>query len=170
MNIRSLTIVSAWLLAAACSGDGRPSAANMAPTVSSIADQTAMANQPTPAIAFTVSDEQPNALSLAVMSDNPGLLPDGSILIAGSGANRSITIAPAVDSLGDAYVTIVATDSAGLAAGTTFLLTIDAEQKSMLTFVRNAFSASSNNEPELVNAVEFAQDAESDDFTDLLSQ
>ena len=40
----------------------------------------------------------------------------------------------------------------------------------MQQFIRAAFASSADDDPELINAVEFAQDADDDDFADLLAQ
>ena len=161
----------AFLALAACENDrdnGPPS--NTAPVLGAIADQSTSANAPSAAIGFTVTDEDANAMTFALSSDNESLVANDAIALGGSGANRSVTITPTPDMLGDAMITIIGTDSAGLQAGTSFLLTVTPEQRSMQQFTRDTFADSSDGEPALVNAVEFALDAEDDDFADLLAQ
>ena len=117
-----------------------------------------------------MSDEQPDNLSFTVMSDNLQLVADDGLVLGGSGTSRSITVSPVIDRTGDAVVTIIVTDAQELSASTSFLVTVDPEVKSLQQFTRETFAAPADSEPELVNAVEFVQDAGGDDFADLLAQ
>ena len=171
MTIKHASLVLAALVVAACDSSG-PDAPpqNQAPTISSIADAAIMANQAGPSISFAVNDEQPGNLALSVMSDNTEVVPQDGLLLSGSGTARQLTVTPVVDRVGDAYITVTATDTSGLTAGSTFLLTVNPEQKSMQQFTRDSFATEADGDPELVNAVDFEQDAEDDDFADLLAQ
>ena len=169
MNYRYLTIGLLGLLMAGCDGDGN-ALVNNPPTISAIADQSTMANAPSAAIPFTIGDEQVGSVAIGVSSDNQGVVPDAGLLLGGSGATRTLTVMPVTDTLGDAFVTIIVTDSAGLAASTSFLLTVIPQQVSMLQFTRTTFAAGEADEPVLINAVAFDQDADGDDFADLLAQ
>ena len=173
MRIRFASIAFACLLVAACGGGGSsidPPAANQAPTISAITDQSTSANQASQPIGFTVSDEQVGSLGFTLMSDNTDVVANDGLELGGSGTSRTLTVTPVVDTTGDAFVTVIVTDSAGLSASTSFLLTIVPEQKSMQQFTRGAFGEEADGAPDLVNAVEFVQDADSDDFADLLAQ
>lgn len=143
---------------------------NQAPTVSAIADVSATANQQTAPIAFSIADEDVNSVSLALMSDRPSVVPESGLAITGSGANRTLRATPIEDVVGDSRITVIVTDRDGLSASTSFLLTIDAEQRSLQQFARDTFSTTADDEPVLVNAVDFLQDADEDDFADLLAQ
>ena len=170
MNRFTLLLAAIGVMLAACESDGGggPAPVNAAPTVSAIADTGITANRTSPAIGFTVDDERPDSLTIVATSDRQQLLPDAGLVINGSSSARSLAATPVIDELGDALITIVVTDTAGLSASTAFLLTVDPEQKSMQQFARDAFAADANDEPALINAVEFAQDADEDDFADLL--
>lgn len=169
MNRFILLMAATGVMLAACESDrGGPAPVNVAPTISAVADLSITANRTSPAIGFTVNDERPDSLTIVATSDRQQLLPDTGLVIGGSGSTRSLAATPVIDELGDALITIVVTDTAGLSASTAFLLTVDPEQKSMQQFARDAFAADANDEPALINAVEFAQDAEEDDFADLL--
>ena len=50
------------------------------------------------------------------------------------------------------------------------MLTIVPQQISLQQFVRAEFDLAADDEPQLINAIEFDQDAEDDDFADLLAQ
>lgn len=168
MNRFTFLLATIGVLLAACSSD-RSDPVNTAPSIGDIADLSIAANQASPAIGFTVDDERPDSLTIVVTSDRPQLVPDAGLVIGGSGGARSLTATPVPDELGDALITIIATDVEGLSASTAFLLTVDPERKSMHQFARDVFAADADDEPVLINAVEFAQDAEEDDFADLLA-
>ncbi|MEM7765730.1 MAG: hypothetical protein AAF290_16815 [Pseudomonadota bacterium] len=171
MTIKQVFLATAALLVAACGSSGRDvQEPNQPPTISAIADVAVTANQTSPAIAFTVNDEQPDNLSVDVLSANPQVVPDDGLILGGSGTARQLTVAPEIDMVGDAFVTVTVTDAAGLTADSTFLLTVDPERKSIQQFTRTSFAVDADGEPELVNAVEFDQDADGDDFADLLTQ
>ena len=171
MTLKHASLALTALVVAACGSSGPDGPArNQPPTVSAIAGMAITANQASPAIGFTVSDEQPDALAVAVISENPRVVPEDGLVLGGAGTARQLTVTPAIDTVGDAFVTITVTDADGLTAGSTFLLTVDPEQQSMQQFTRASFSVDGDGQPELVNAVEFDQDAEDDDFADLLAQ
>lgn len=168
MNIRHQIIAVIGLCIAGCSGSD--SARNRAPSISAIADQATMANAPSAAIVFTVTDEQASNLSITVSSDRQTVIPDSGIVLTGIGTARSLTVTPVIDTLGDAFVTIIVTDRAGLSASTSFLVNVIPQQASMLQFTRASFEQDEADDPQLVNAIEFDQDAADDDFADLLAQ
>ncbi len=157
-------------LLAACSSDSSGERENIAPILSDIASVNTSANAVTQPISFTVFDESLSTVSFDVSSDRPAVVSNDAILVGGSGSMRSLEITPVADTTGDSMITIIATDAAGLAASTSFLLTVVPEQKSMSQFARDTFTATDGDDPALINAVEFDQDADEDDFADLLAQ
>jgi surface-anchored protein len=100
---------------------------NTPPTISAIADQSTSANTPKE-VAFTVGDAQtdPTALQVSAASSNVTLVPSGNFTYGGSGAARTVTVAPAADQTGSATITITVTDAGGLTATATFVLTVSA--------------------------------------------
>lgn len=87
-------------------------AVNDAPTISAIADQTIAKNTSTGALAFTIGDVESGASALTptVSSSNPGLVPDGNIVLSGSGANYTLTITPNANLSGATTITISVSD------------------------------------------------------------
>jgi hypothetical protein len=104
-----------------------PSAANTAPTITNIADQSVGVNTATGALSFTVGDSETSAglLALSKASTNTTLVPLNGIVFGGSGANRTVTITPAANQLGTATVTVTVGDGA-LTASDTFNVTVTA--------------------------------------------
>lgn len=100
---------------------------NVPPTISNVDDQSTNEDTPTAAIPFTVGDTQTPVGSLVVTgtSDNTTLIPNASIVIGGSGANRTVTITPAANLFGSATITLKVTDAGGLTATDTFVLTVN---------------------------------------------
>ncbi len=172
MKFMNAGLVLVLALLAACGSDsaGDRQPVNQAPTVSAIADNVAVANTSSQPIVFSVDDEDVSNLAVTVSSDRLQLVPDTGLAIAGSGTVRTLTITPAVDRVGDAMITVIVRDAEGLAASASFLFTVNAESKSMQQFARELFISSEDGEPTFINAVEFAQDADEDDFADLLAE
>ena len=167
IKIQFVTLLS--LLVVGCGGSGSsPAPIGTAPTISAIADQSTSANVISSAIVFTVTSA--TSLSYSVSSDNQQVVSDAGLDLVSNGVSGSITVTPVIDTLGDAFISIIVTDQAGLSASTSFLLTIVPQQASMQQFVRTEFAQAEDGEPALINAVAFDQDAENDNFADLLAQ
>jgi hypothetical protein len=81
-----------------------------APLISSVLNQSAPMNASIGPIAFTVQDGQTQASSLIVSNtfSNPGLI--SSVVIGGSGTNRTVTVNPVTGQQGSAVVTLFASD------------------------------------------------------------
>ncbi|PQO25740.1 hypothetical protein C5Y96_23305 [Blastopirellula marina] len=85
---------------------------NDPPTISSIDDVTIDEDTMTGDLAFTVGDTETDAASLVVTasSDNQALIPDGNIVISGTGANRTVKVTPLGDQNGSALITLTVSD------------------------------------------------------------
>lgn len=103
-------------------------AANNAPTISSIGNQTTSQNTALSGIAFTVGDSETAAASLVVTaaSDKATVVVSTGITIAGSGANRTVAISPVANASGTATVTLTVTDAGGKTATSSFTVTVSA--------------------------------------------
>jgi len=100
-------------------------AVNQPPIVSTITNRVIAVSTSTPAIPFTVSDVETPAASLTVSasSDNVSVVPLSGIVFGGSGANRTVTVTPAVGQTGVANITITVSDGTD-SSSTTFQLTV----------------------------------------------
>jgi hypothetical protein len=102
---------------------------NTAPTESDVVAQTL--NEDGSVVAnVTIADTETAAASLtfSASSSNTALFPGGSIVLGGSGANRTITLTPAANTSGTATITYVTTDGDGLTVTKTFNVTVNAVQ------------------------------------------
>ncbi len=81
---------------------------NTAPTISAISNQAINEDQSTGPILFTVADTEQSAGSLVVtaQSSNTAVVSNSGITLAGSGANRSLSITPMPNAFGTTVVTV----------------------------------------------------------------
>ncbi|MBI5498098.1 MAG: tandem-95 repeat protein [Deltaproteobacteria bacterium] len=103
-------------------------AVNDAPVISAITDTSVDEDLSTGAIAFTLADvdNAVSGLTLAAASDNPTLLPAGSMVLGGSGSARTVTVTPAANMSGTAVVTLTVSDGSGGSAVESFTLVVNA--------------------------------------------
>ncbi len=114
-------------------------AVNDLPTVSDVANQTTNEDTATAAIPFTVGDVETPAGSLTVTatSSNTSVIANAGITLGGSGANRTITLAPVANASGTATITIQVADANGGIATDTFDITVNAVKRSAVHLGRN---------------------------------
>lgn len=126
---------------------GVASAANTAPTISDVTNQSVAAGVSTGALAITIGDTETPVASLTMSgsSSNTTLVPNANIVFGGSGANRTVTVTPAAGQSGTATITLTVTDGGSATASDTFVLTVTADttRPTVLSVVRTG-SASSN--------------------------
>ncbi|MBN8523858.1 MAG: hypothetical protein J0M02_00835 [Planctomycetes bacterium] len=117
-------------------------AANTAPTITSIANQSLAAGGKTGALAFTVADTETAAASLTVTaaSSNTALVPAGGIVIGGSGSSRTISVTPATGSSGSTVIKVTVSDGS-LTASQTFTVTVASNTAPTITAIANQILA-----------------------------
>ncbi|WP_239465908.1 choice-of-anchor C family protein [Gemmata sp. SH-PL17] len=103
-----------------------PVLTNAPPTISAVAAQHTTTGAATGPIAFRVDDHEtpPARLRVRASSSNPALVPDDGIVFGGSGADRTVALAPVAGVTGTARVTLWVTDEGGLTASTEFELSV----------------------------------------------
>lgn len=79
-----------------------------APSVSFIPSQFGTTNTPSAPISFTVTDSENDTLTVNTNFTNPTLI--DSIVVSGSGPNRTITITPALDQVGSSTISLFVGD------------------------------------------------------------
>ena len=160
------------LLIGACGGgnsDGAVSVINGPPTISVAGDLLVFGNGQAQTT-VTISDDTTalEKLSIGVESDAPTIVPANTVVVTGSGDSRAVQVSPMADALGSATITLTVTDEAGLVGTTSFTVTVSLAQTSVADFVRSAFAQSIDDAPVLINTLEFVNDADGEDFSDLL--
>lgn len=99
---------------------------NYPPVISPIADQVIDMNDTTGDIPFTVTDDKtpPQSLLITASSSDETLVPPSGIILSGTGTNRTIRINPAPEQIGEAIITITATDENGESSSISFRVTV----------------------------------------------
>lgn len=110
---------------------------NSAPTISAIPDKTIPVDGVATA-SLTVSDAEttPQFLTLTGSSSNQTLVPDGNIIFAVGGANRSVAVVPASKQKGTARITVTVSDGS-LTASTSFDLRVGENQPPTISPIPN---------------------------------
>jgi hypothetical protein len=84
---------------------------NSAPFISDITNRIVLPGASTGPIAFTIGDnEQTTFLAVTSRSDNQTVVPNGSIVLGGTGTNRTITIMPSLSYTGAVTITVFVSD------------------------------------------------------------
>jgi hypothetical protein len=103
-----------------------PPPPNAAPTISDVSSRTTTTGTAIGPIPFTVGDAETAAAQLIVTaaSSNPAVVPTSGITLGGTGASRTVTVAPAAGQTGSAVVTLTVTDAGGKTATDTFTVVV----------------------------------------------
>lgn len=117
-------LIVATTFNAALGNAGTPT--NTPPLISPIAGVLASSGTPTGPVPVTIGDAQTAAdsLQLTAVSSNQTLLPNASIVLGGSGSNRTLTITPAAGQYGTVGVLVKVSDGV-FTNQTSFLVTVN---------------------------------------------
>ena len=85
---------------------------NDPPTISDIANVSTPEDTPKTGIAFTVADPDTpvGALTVTATSSNQTLIPNGNLVVTGTGAARTLSVSPALNQTGLATISLVVSD------------------------------------------------------------
>ncbi|KGJ91169.1 Ig-like domain-containing protein [Colwellia psychrerythraea] len=99
---------------------------NDAPTITDITAKTIDEDGNTGNLSFTIGDVETatSSLKLSVTSTNPSLIPTSRLVLAGSGANRTIKVTPLTDKHGSATITVTVEDAGGVKKSDAFIVTV----------------------------------------------
>lgn len=99
---------------------------NHPPTITVVANQFINMNSSTTAVAFTVGDDLTlaGALTVTAASSNPSLAPNANVVLAGSGAARTVKVTPVIGISGISTISLTVTDGGGLSTTTSYLLEV----------------------------------------------
>ena len=105
---------------------------NDPPTIATVPSAMTNTNTPIGPIPVTVGDvDNPAAnLTLSAISSNPTLVPNANVVFGGSGADRTVTITPAMNRKGETTITLTVSDGT-LMANAQFTLMVGRETSDM---------------------------------------
>jgi hypothetical protein len=105
-----------------------PDPPNARPAIGAVANQTIRQNTTLAPVSFTVDDADgtPAALTVTAISSNQAVVPDGNLILGGSGATRTIALTPAAGVHGATTVTLTVSDGVDTASTTFIVSVVDA--------------------------------------------
>jgi hypothetical protein len=167
-KIYPLTLLAAaTLVAAGCSrNDDRdaptPSPVNAAPTISAVADQSVDQDTVVGPLTFTISDAETaaDALTVVVSANASNVIPADGLVLAGTGATRTLTLTPLEAVTGSTSIAVLVRDSQGLSATSTFRVTFNVRTASIRDTTLTTFAKSERDAPTMVGGITFTQDAD----------
>jgi hypothetical protein len=165
---RLAVLAATTLVAAACSrnsDDGvtpPPMPANFAPTVATIPDRMSDQDTVVGPIEFSVGDRESAATALTVTAaiDGTTVVPADCVTLGGTGATRTITLAPLEAATGAVNVMLTVRDPDGAVATTAFRVTVNARPASLRDTTLTTFAKGGADEATPVNGFTFIQDAD----------
>ena len=100
-------------------------AVNAPPAIGNVTNRSIVVNANTGTIGFYVSDVEtaPQHLALSAASSNTGVVQNASIVLGGSGTNRTVMVTPVTNRMGSAVITLTLNDGT-LATNGMFTLTV----------------------------------------------
>ncbi len=160
-------LAAATLVAAGCSNndnreDPPPPPVNVAPVISSIADQSVNQDTVVGPLSFTVSDADSaaDALTVVVSANATNVIPADGIVVTGSGATRTLTVTPFEAATGSTILAVLARDPQGLSTTNTFRVTFNARTASLRDTTLTTFAKSEGAAATPVGGFTFTQDAD----------
>ena len=156
---------------AACGGGGYdggdnppPPPARQAPQIVGLANQTLPQDTSTPVLTFQVSDTDSgaNAVTVTAISSDQTIIPAAGIVLGGSGANRTLQITPAADTIGNATITLRAVDPDGLVAQQMVGVMVNGVFVSFTNTLIDLFRDAENGEPRSLRGFTLDDDADDD--------
>ena len=121
-----LTVSDGSLIAGPSSVSVTFTASNDAPTISDVADQTINEDTTLGPLTFTIGDSETAATALVVTaaSSDGTRIPDGNIVLGGTGTNRTVTITPALNQNGGPVTITLTVSDGGLTTVRTFTVNV----------------------------------------------
>jgi len=134
--------------------DNLSAAPNLPPTLSAVASRVVAVNASSGPIPVTVGDAEqgPAGLVLTGSSSVQSLVPDANIVVAGTGADRTVTLTPQANQTGSTLITLSLTDG-GVATTASFVFSVgqspgDAWRQHYFGNAANSGDAADNADPD----------------------
>lgn len=168
-SYRSFALLAAvTVMVAACGGGSDrmelppPPAANIAPSISGIAAVSVSQDTLIGPIQFGIGDRESDAslLSVKATADGTGVVPTDGLVLAGTGAVRSISLTPLEAATGTVNITLSVADPQGATSTRSFQVTVNARPASVRDVSLTTFAKAEADEATPMNGYTFAQDAD----------
>ncbi len=119
---------------------------NNPPSITGIADQTISRNGIAGPLNFTIGDVETAIASLVLSSNssNTNLVPTANIVMAGSGANRTVTITPLTNQVGSTTITLGVFDGS-MTTNTSFIVNVNGALVAWYKLDGNALDSAATN-------------------------
>lgn len=146
----------------ACGGGNGYSQINRNPQIQGLTNQSSPQDTLIGPLAFTISDADSDAGGVVVTatSSDTSIIPNDNIVIAGTGASRTLQLMPAADVLGTTTITVRAVDPAGNTTTATLQVQVNGVFVSFLDTALTTFAIGENGDQSKVAGVTFTPDAD----------
>ena len=137
---------------------------NTAPTISGLVTAQSIAQDESgDTLSFSINDAQsaPADITLSIASSDP-LISSDAVRLGGTGATRTLTIAPEDGVSGSAVVTVTATDPSGAVTTAAVNVTVTSEQRSFTEMVNTAYAKSETDEAEAITGFSWVDNPSED--------
>jgi hypothetical protein len=160
-------LAAATLVAAGCSRNDRddrptPPVVNAAPVVSTIADQSVNQDTVVGPLTFTISDAETaaDALTVIVSASAANVIPADGIVVAGTGATRTLTVTPFEAATGSTSIAVLVRDAQGLSTTSTFRVAFNVRTASIRDTTITTFAKAEGDVATPISGFTFTQDAD----------
>lgn len=146
---------------AACGGGGY-SQVNRNPQIQGLTDQSVAQDTTVGPLPFSISDADSDVggVVVTVTSSDTSIIPSDNLILAGTGASRTLQFTPASDVIGTANVTVRAVDPAGNTSTATIRVQVNGVFASFLGTALTAFATDENGSQSTVAGLTFTPDAD----------
>lgn len=155
-----LAVVVAATLSA-CGGDGY-SQSSRNPQIQGLTDQSVSQDTTVGPLPFSISDtdSDPGSVVVTATSSDTSIIPSDNIVLAGTGASRTLQLTPASDAIGTVTVTLSAVDPVGRTGTATIQVQINGVYASFLNTALTSFATDENGDQSQVSGLTFTPDAD----------
>jgi hypothetical protein len=155
----ALGLLAAAALAACGGGSANRTSA---PAIGAVPDQFVLQAATVGPIALPITAGGSQAASLAVTATvaDPTLVPPRSVVLGGTGTDRTLTLVPDPDQSGTTAITVTVSDAMGHVATRVFSLTVTPVYEQFTPYATTTFGTDENATPMTVSGRTFVPDAD----------
>ena len=168
LSVIAVFVSAAAVLIAGCSGGGNDmkssTPAAQAPQITGASSLDLNQDTTSAPQMYRVQDPDspPDSLAVSVATSDADVLPLSSLVIGGSGTDRSLTITSSAEVVGSSMVTLTVRDPGGLTATTTLMVRVNPVLVSFRTLTNGSFAMPEAGDLAKVSGVTVQPDADDD--------